>query len=70
LRVAKEFTAEHDAFWIAARKAHGDAAGTRALRAAAGLGSSDSEGSPFLCLWPYFVRISSSRRSQIGLSTS
>ena len=25
------FTAEHDAFWAAARKAHGDAGGTRAL---------------------------------------
>ena len=25
------FTAEHDAFWAAARKAHGDAVGTRAL---------------------------------------
>ena len=30
-RAAKMFTAEHDAFWAAARKAHGDAAGTRAL---------------------------------------
>jgi hypothetical protein len=30
-RVAKVFTAEHDAFWVAARKAHGDAVGTRAL---------------------------------------
>jgi hypothetical protein len=30
-RAAKKFTAEHDAFWAAARKAHGDAAGTRAL---------------------------------------
>ena len=30
-RAAKVFTAEHDAFWAAARKAHGDAAGTRAL---------------------------------------
>jgi hypothetical protein len=30
-RAAKEFTAEHEAFWAAARKAHGDAAGTRAL---------------------------------------
>jgi hypothetical protein len=26
-----KFTAEHDAFWATARKAHGDAAGTRAL---------------------------------------
>jgi len=30
-RGAGAFTAEHDAFWAAARKAHGDAAGTRAL---------------------------------------
>jgi hypothetical protein len=30
-RAAKKFTAEHDAFWVAARKAHGDAARTRAL---------------------------------------
>jgi transposase len=30
-RAAKRFTAEHDALWTAARKAHGDAAGTRAL---------------------------------------
>ncbi|ASL18357.1 transposase (plasmid) [Mycobacterium intracellulare subsp. chimaera] len=30
-RAAKKFTAEHDAFWSAARKAHGDAAGTRSL---------------------------------------
>jgi hypothetical protein len=30
-RASKVFTAEHDAFWAAARKAHGDAAGTRAL---------------------------------------
>ena len=30
-RAAKTFTGEHDAFWAAARKAHGDAAGTRAL---------------------------------------
>ena len=30
-RAAKVFTTEHDAFWAAARKAHGDAAGTRAL---------------------------------------
>ena len=30
-RAAKKFTAEHDALWAAARKAHGDAAGTRAL---------------------------------------
>lgn len=30
-RAAKKFTAEHEAFWSAARKAHGDAAGTRAL---------------------------------------
>lgn len=30
-RAAKVFTAEHDRFWAAARKAHGDAAGTRAL---------------------------------------
>lgn len=30
-RAAKRFTAEHDRFWTAARKAHGDAAGTRAL---------------------------------------
>jgi hypothetical protein len=28
-RAAKAFTAEHDAFWAAARKAHGDAAGAR-----------------------------------------
>jgi hypothetical protein len=31
LAAAKKFTAEHDAFWAASRKAHGDAAGTRAL---------------------------------------
>jgi hypothetical protein len=30
-RAAKTFTAEHEAFWAAARKAHGDAAGTRML---------------------------------------
>jgi transposase len=30
-RAAKVFTAEHEAFWAAARKAHGDAGGTRAL---------------------------------------
>jgi transposase len=30
-RAAKKFTATHDAFWAASRKAHGDAAGTRAL---------------------------------------
>ena len=30
-RAAKVFTAEHDAWWSIARKAHGDAAGTRAL---------------------------------------
>jgi transposase len=30
-RAAKAFTAEHDAFWAAARKARGDAGGTRAL---------------------------------------
>jgi len=30
-REAGTFTAAHDAFWAAARKAHGDAAGTRAL---------------------------------------
>jgi hypothetical protein len=30
-RAAKVFTATHDAFWAAARQAHGDAAGTRAL---------------------------------------
>ena len=30
-RAAKVFTAEHEAFWAAARKAHGDGAGTRAL---------------------------------------
>ena len=30
-RAAKAFTAEHDAFWAAARKAHGDAGGTRVL---------------------------------------
>ncbi|MGE0783363.1 MAG: IS21 family transposase, partial [Mycolicibacterium sp.] len=30
-RAAKLFTAEHDAWWAAARKIHGDAAGTRAL---------------------------------------
>lgn len=30
-RAAKVFTAEHDAFWVAARKAHGDAMGTRVL---------------------------------------
>ena len=30
-RAAKVFTAEHDAWWAAARKTHGDAAGTRAL---------------------------------------
>jgi transposase len=30
-RASKTFTGEHDAFWAAARKAHGDAVGTRAL---------------------------------------
>jgi transposase len=30
-RASKAFTAEHEAFWVAARKTHGDAAGTRAL---------------------------------------
>lgn len=30
-RAAKVFTAEHEQFWAAARTAHGDAAGTRAL---------------------------------------
>ena len=30
-RAAKVFTAEHEAFWAAARKAHGDGGGTRAL---------------------------------------
>src|SRR5246500_3138408 len=30
-RATKVFTAEHEAFWAASRKAHGDAAGTRAL---------------------------------------
>jgi hypothetical protein len=30
-RAAKLFTVEHDAWWAAARKTHGDAAGTRAL---------------------------------------
>ena len=30
-RAAKVFTAEHEAFWAAARKAHGDGAGTRTL---------------------------------------
>lgn len=30
-RAAKMFTTEHDAWWAAARKAYGDAAGTRAL---------------------------------------
>jgi hypothetical protein len=30
-RAAKKFTAIHDVFWAASRKAHGDAAGTRAL---------------------------------------
>jgi transposase len=30
-RAAKLFTAEHEAWWAAARKTHGDAAGTRAL---------------------------------------
>jgi transposase len=30
-RAAKKFTATHDVFWAAARKVHGDAAGTRAL---------------------------------------
>ena len=30
-RASKTFTAEHEAFWVAARKAHSDAAGTRAL---------------------------------------
>lgn len=30
-RAAKLFTAEHDAWWTAARRTHGDAAGTRAL---------------------------------------
>jgi transposase len=30
-RASKVFTAEHEAFWAAARKVHGDASGTRAL---------------------------------------
>jgi hypothetical protein len=30
-RAAKKFTAEHEAFWAAARKAHGDTVGTRTL---------------------------------------
>lgn len=30
-RAARLFTAEHDAWWTAARRTHGDAAGTRAL---------------------------------------
>jgi hypothetical protein len=30
-RAAGKFTSVHDAWWVAARKAHGDAAGTRAL---------------------------------------
>ena len=30
-RASKAFTAEHETFWAAARKAHGDPAGTRAL---------------------------------------
>src|ERR1700760_2479880 len=30
-RATKVFTAEHEAFWTAARKTHGDAMGTRAL---------------------------------------
>lgn len=30
-RASKVFTAEHEAFWVAARNVHGDAAGTRAL---------------------------------------
>ena len=30
-RVSKVFTSEHETFWAVARKAHGDAAGTRAL---------------------------------------
>lgn len=30
-RASKVFTAEHEAFWVAARKAHGDSVGTRAL---------------------------------------
>ena len=30
-RASKAFTAEHESFWAAARKARGDAAGTRAL---------------------------------------
>jgi hypothetical protein len=30
-RASKVFTAEHESFWAAGRKAHGDAAGTRAL---------------------------------------
>ncbi len=30
-RASKVFTAEHEAFWAAARKAHGDVVGTRAL---------------------------------------
>ncbi len=30
-RAAGVFTSEHEVFWVAARKAHGDAAGTRAL---------------------------------------
>lgn len=30
-RASGAFTAEHDGFWAAARKAHGDPAGTRAL---------------------------------------
>ncbi len=30
-RAGKVFTATHEAFWVAARQAHGDAGGTRAL---------------------------------------
>lgn len=30
-RASKAFAAEHEAFWVAARKAHGDAVGTRVL---------------------------------------
>jgi hypothetical protein len=30
-RASKVFTAEHEAFWVAARNVHGEAAGTRAL---------------------------------------
>jgi len=51
-RAAKKFTAEHDAFWAAARKAHGDAAGTRALGYFAGIAYLILAGNqPAMALW-------------------